>query len=62
MLETLTANWWALALRVASHHWALLIEGAIGIIAGVLTFAWPAITAFALLYFDRGLGDPYGHL
>src|SRR5271166_6102222 len=36
--------------RVASHHWALLIEGAIGIIAGILTFAWPAITAIALLY------------
>jgi uncharacterized membrane protein HdeD (DUF308 family) len=36
--------------RVASHHWALLIEGVIGIIAGVLTFAWPAITAIVLLY------------
>ena len=36
--------------RVASHQWALLIEGVIGIIAGVLTFAWPAITALALLY------------
>jgi uncharacterized membrane protein HdeD (DUF308 family) len=36
--------------RVASHHWALLIEGVIGIIAGVLTFAWPAITAVVLLY------------
>jgi uncharacterized membrane protein HdeD (DUF308 family) len=36
--------------RVASHHWALLVEGAIGIIAGVLTFAWPAITALVLLY------------
>ena len=36
--------------RVASHQWALLIEGVIGIIAGVLTFAWPAITAIVLLY------------
>ncbi len=36
--------------KVASHHWALLIEGVIGIIAGVLTFAWPAITAIALVY------------
>ena len=36
--------------RVASHHWALLIEGVIGIIAGVLTLAWPAITALVLLY------------
>jgi uncharacterized membrane protein HdeD (DUF308 family) len=36
--------------KVASHQWALLIEGVIGIIAGVLTFAWPAITALVLLY------------
>jgi uncharacterized membrane protein HdeD (DUF308 family) len=36
--------------KVASHHWALLIEGVIGIIAGVLTFAWPSITAITLLY------------
>jgi uncharacterized membrane protein HdeD (DUF308 family) len=36
--------------RVLSHHWALLIEGVIGIIAGILTFAWPAITAIVLLY------------
>jgi uncharacterized membrane protein HdeD (DUF308 family) len=93
MLHTLTANWWALAVRglvavlfglltlflpgitlvtlvllfgayalvdgvfngvaffrVTSHQWALLVEGVVGITAGVLTFAWPAITAFALLY------------
>lgn len=36
--------------RVMSHHWAFLIEGVIGIIAGIVTFAWPAITALALLY------------
>ena len=36
--------------REVSHHWALLIEGVIGILAGVLTFAWPAITALILLY------------
>jgi uncharacterized membrane protein HdeD (DUF308 family) len=36
--------------RLASHHWALLIEGLIGIVAGILTFVWPAITAIALLY------------
>ena len=93
MLQTLSKNWWALALRglvavlfgmltlllpgitlitlvllfgaytladgvfnviasfrVASHHWALLFEGIVGILAGILTFAWPAITAIALLY------------
>jgi uncharacterized membrane protein HdeD (DUF308 family) len=33
-----------------SHHWVLLIEGVIGVIAGVLTFAWPTITALILLY------------
>jgi len=36
--------------RVASHHWALLIEGIIGILIGILTFAWPAVTAIVLLY------------
>jgi uncharacterized membrane protein HdeD (DUF308 family) len=38
------------SIRSASHHWALLIEGVIGILAGILAFAWPAITAIALLY------------
>src|SRR5579872_5023985 len=36
--------------RAAEHHWAFLVEGVIGILAGILTFAWPAITAIALLY------------
>lgn len=36
--------------RAAGHHWAFLVEGIIGILAGILTFAWPAITAIALLY------------
>jgi uncharacterized membrane protein HdeD (DUF308 family) len=36
--------------REAAHHWALLVEGVIGIIAGILTFSWPAITAIVLLY------------
>jgi uncharacterized membrane protein HdeD (DUF308 family) len=37
-------------IRVASHQWALLIEGVIGVVAGILTFMWPAITALVLLY------------
>ena len=36
--------------RGAAHHWALLIEGIIGILAGIVTFLWPGITAIALLY------------
>jgi uncharacterized membrane protein HdeD (DUF308 family) len=36
--------------RQSADLWALLIEGVIGIIAGIVTFAWPAITAIALLY------------
>ena len=36
--------------KVRSHHWALLVEGVLGIAAGLVTFAWPAITAFVLLY------------
>ena len=35
--------------KVVSHQWALLIEGVVGIIAGVLTFALPDITALVLL-------------
>ena len=37
-------------IRVAAHQWALLIEGVIGVVAGILTFVWPAITALVLLY------------
>ena len=36
--------------RMATNHWALLIEGVVGVVAGILTFAWPAITAIILLY------------
>ena len=37
-------------IRVAAHQWALLIEGVIGVVAGIMTFMWPAITALVLLY------------
>lgn len=36
--------------------WILLLEGVFGILVGVLTFIWPAMTAFALLYFIAAWG------
>ena len=38
------------ATRSPSHHWALVLEGIVGIIAGILTFLWPGISAMVLLY------------
>lgn len=38
------------ALEAHSHWGALLIEGIIGILAGVVTFGWPAITAVTLVF------------
>ncbi len=41
------------AVRAAEHHerwWPMVLEGVAGIVASVITFAWPAITAFVLLY------------
>jgi uncharacterized membrane protein HdeD (DUF308 family) len=38
------------AVRSPSRHWAFLLEGIVGIIAGVATFVWPRITGMVLLY------------
>lgn len=32
------------------HWWVTVLEGVVGIIAGVVAFVWPGITAVALLY------------
>lgn len=33
-----------------NHLWVLLLEGVIGIVAGLLVFIWPGLTAVLLLY------------
>jgi len=38
------------AIKAPGHHWPLLVEGIVGIVAGIVTFMWPAITAMVLLY------------
>ena len=40
----------AAAIGSPSHHWALIVEGIFGIVAGILTVVWPGITGFVLLY------------
>jgi uncharacterized membrane protein HdeD (DUF308 family) len=38
------------AMKAPFHHWPLLVEGIVGIVAGLVTFMWPAITAMVLVY------------
>src|SRR2546425_5756371 len=44
-------------IRAAERHerwWSLVLKGLAGIVAGVLTFGWPALTVLALLYLMAG--------
>ena len=38
------------AMKAPGGHWPLLVEGLVGIVAGIVTFIWPGITAMFLLY------------
>src|SRR6202162_3165334 len=37
------------AMQAPSRHWPLLVEGIVGIVAGIVTFMWPGITAMLLI-------------
>jgi len=39
------------ASRYFDRWWAVLLEGVVGVVIGLLTFFWPNITALVLLYF-----------
>src|SRR5262249_33009066 len=40
--------------RAREHWWAFLLEGIAGVIAGIVTFLWPAITVLALVWIIAG--------
>lgn len=40
--------------RQGNHWWALLMEGIIGVLAGIATFLWPQVTLVFLLYLAAG--------
>ena len=37
--------------RSGGRWWAMLIQGILGVATGIITFVWPGLTAFVLLYF-----------
>ncbi len=40
----------ALIAGIRARRWLMVLQGIAGIILGALTFAWPGVTTFALLY------------
>ena len=51
LVDGITAVIVSLQERGSTSHWvALLVEGIVSIIIGVMAFAWPGITALVLLY------------
>jgi uncharacterized membrane protein HdeD (DUF308 family) len=51
LIDGITAVFVSFQERGSTSHWlALLVEGIVSIIIGILAFAWPAITALVLLY------------
>lgn len=36
--------------QARDRRWLVLMEGVVGILAGIAAFVWPGITTFALLY------------
>ncbi|MBI3943919.1 MAG: HdeD family acid-resistance protein [Chloroflexi bacterium] len=51
LIDGLLAIYMAITRRSENERWwVMLLEGLAGVIAGILTFIWPAITGLVLLY------------